>query len=61
MIHVPSLPEPDTFRDARAEAWNYALACLAENRREEKKAVPDRRPESAKGGSSDSSAKASIP
>ncbi len=35
MIHAFPPSEPEAFRDARAEAWRFALACLAENRRED--------------------------
>jgi hypothetical protein len=42
-------------RDARANAWRFAFECL--NRRAEQEGGPPTAPDSAKGGSSDSSAK----
>jgi hypothetical protein len=35
MIRALSPPEPEAFRNARAEAWLFALSCLQENRRED--------------------------
>ena len=48
MIRSHDGADPEAFRDARAEAWRFALACLAENRREAKKAAPNRRPKDAR-------------
>ena len=62
MIRAVPLSEPEAFRDARAEAWRFALACLAKNRRAKREGRPTTSgPDSPKGGSSDSSAKGSIP
>jgi hypothetical protein len=50
---------PQQARDARARMWAYAFDCF--NRRNGNVGGPAAAPDSAKGGSSDSSAKASIP
>lgn len=42
MIRAFSPSELEAFRNARAEAWRFALACLAENRSQEKKAAGPR-------------------
>ena len=46
MIRAVPSSEPGAFRDARAEAWCFALACLAENRREMKEAAGPRQADS---------------
>lgn len=49
---------PEQARDARARAWAFVFQCWEEK---QKGRPTTSGPDSAKGGSSDSSAKASIP
>ncbi len=49
---------PEQARDARARAWAFVFQCWQEK---QKGCPTTSSPDSAKGGSSDSSAKASIP
>lgn len=60
-VATPSA-ELEAFREARAEAWRYALACLAENRCEGKEATRPGGPEDAERRSNGIGAdKASLP